>query len=336
MKKKTIVSFILIMSLLLPKTIFANSIETTDEKDKIIQELLDVRAAALNDLFINGVSKESIQAVDAKLTQLGVEFLSEKQVYEQFPETKNDKRLALGGMTQRITNNGSRVSTPTSQHNTWASYRSTYTTGGITYNVQRLIAQPSTSNSPLTNIGTRTITFSRNWIAGVNNAIYSLGQSAVGMIPGSTVALTFYDAVKSFISGISTTTEVSVPHIAYSWSNVTTAVFTYVRQNSQGDESQWLSMISTKTHTVVAYNIPTFNYRTINGSWGLSPQIIQGNRNIYCTPSGYDSISMAVEAYRSSGSLVRNAVSNIQISGPESQSIQTIWPCYPNFPAQCE
>lgn len=316
--------------------IFANNVEHVDEKDSAIQELLDARAALLNDMFLGESERETIQSIDAKLNGLGVEFLSQEQVYKQFPETKNDKQLALTGMTQNATNHSQRVPKPSSQYNTWVSYRSTYTTGGVTYNVQRLIAQPASSSSPLANLGTRTIAFSTNWAAGVANVVASLGQSAAGKIPGSTVVLTFYNAISSFISGVSTTTEVSVPHIAYSWSNVTTAVFTYVRQDSQGDESQWLSMISTKTHTVVAYNIPTFNYKLSSGGWALSPQVIQGSSSIYCTPSGYDSISAAVNAYRSSGSLVRNAVSNIQISGPESQSIQTIWPCYPSFPDHCE
>lgn len=158
-----------------------------------------------------------------------------------------------------------------------------------------------------------------------------------GDIPGASLVLTLYDAVQSFMTGISTTTEVDVPNITYSWSNVTTASFIYVRLNDQTDDYQWLSLISTKTTTAVGYQIPQFSYKKTNGTWVLTPQIIQDSRNINSTPSYYNSTDIAVSAHNSgSGSALQNCVSYVQISGPESKSVQTIYPCYPSFPIHCE
>jgi len=297
-----------------------------------INSLLEKRSNIICKDIIN---ISDLNDVDLKLAKLGIEFLTEDQVKTQFPETKTDKKLALAGQTIQI---ASRVSTPSSNRNTWMSYRtSSYLYGGKKYNIQRLIAQPKQSSSALCNSGSRMVTFSTNWSAGIANVIKSSILSAVGLIQGSTFALAFYDAVSSFLSGISRTTEVKVPHINYSWSSTTTAVFTYIRLESQTDNYQWLSLISTKTQTVVGYTIPTFNYKSSNGYWYLTPKLVQGNRTIYGTPNGYDSYVEAIFAYNSIGGGPRHrAISSITISGPESKTVQVIYPCYPQFPLHCE
>ena len=89
--------------------------------------------------------------------------------------------------------------------------------------------------------------------------------------------------------------------------------------------------------------VPTAN-KLPNATGGMTfprlkteTEVGYNKRTIYATPSGYDSNSAAVNAYKTvSGGPVHNAVSNIQISGPESKNVQTIWPCYPIFPLQCE
>ena len=351
-KIKAVLGMILVISMMFSSPVLAEDITMNDETiyqeinatDVAIQALLDERATILNgsfstkDMSSQDAFVDALNEIDLKLAKLGVAFLDEEEVMEQFPDTKCDKALSLSGKTQQISQNYDiNANRPSSENNSWLTYRTTYVTDGTTYNIQRLIAQPKSTDSPLTDMGSRIVTFSQNWEAGVTNVIYSLAESAVGLIPGSTFALTVYGAASEFLSGISTTTEVSVPNITYSWSSTTTAVFTYVRLDEQSDDYQWLSLISTKTQTAVGYNIPTFNYEQSNGTWGISPEIIQGTRTIENVPTGYDSMEVAIAAYNTvSGGPVRNVVSNIQISGPESKSVETIWPCCPNFPLQCE
>ena len=327
-----------------------NEASSLSSYEQEIESLFDQRAAVLAQIFgeqspqLQSSRIDALNAIDMQLARKGVTFLSLDEVHAQFPETKSNKELSLSGQTMGELQEGAqapRVEVPDSAVNSWASYRSTYTSGGVTYNIQKLIAQPTSSSSPLTDIGTRTITFSRNWQAGATNVLSTLAEAGVGLfveeIPGASIVLTLYDAVKSFFTGISTTTEVDVPNIAYSWSNVTTASFMYVRQNNQTDDYQWLSLICTKTTTAVGYQLPKFDYKNSNGSWVLTPQVVQGSRTIYTTPSSYNSNSLAVSAYTSvSGGPLQNCVSYVEISGPESKRVEKIYPCYPAFPLHCE
>jgi len=334
---------VLVLSMFTTVTVHASNIEMTEEmidpKIQLVQDLLDNRAAILNEMFLiqdkGGLSISEINEIDIALAKMGVEFLSEQQVLEQFPESKGDKSLALLGQTQSDAEIN--MNTPESNKNTWMSIRVSVILGGESYNIQRLIAQPKSQESPLTNLGSRIITYDTNWQAGVDNVLSVLGESAVGLIPGSTIALTLYDAVSGFVSGINRTTEVSVPHITYSWSGVTTAVFMYVRLESQSDDYQWLSLISTKTNTEVGYQIPKFDYEISDGNWGLTPVVVQGNRSIELVPEGYNDNSIALSVYRSGEiSPARTVVYRIQISGAENTDVEYIYPCCPNYPFHCE
>ena len=198
------------------------------------------------------------------------------------------------------------------------------------------MAQPKSDSSPLRDTGSRIVSHSKSWTAGAGKVITSLAESGVGAIPGASTYLTFYNAAKAYISGMSTTTEVKAPKIAYTWSSTTTAVFTFVRKSSQTDDYQWLSLISTKNKTVVGYDIPSFTYKS-GSTWLMEPDVVQGKHTIESVPSGYDDNSVALAAYTSvSGGPVHRAVSYVKISGPESNTVQKISPCYPNFPVHCE
>ena len=231
-----------------------------------------------------------------------------------------------------------KVSLPTSNKNTWMSYRtSNYYYKGKYYNIQRLIAQPKSNDSPLINVWSKIVTYNYNWQAGVYNVIESLAWSAIETIPGASIFVNLYDAISSFISGISRTTEVNIPNIAYSWSSVTTAIFTYVRLESESDNKQILTFISTKTDTVIGYQMPKLYYKNNNGVWVLAPSVIQGKRTINAVPSGFDSINGAIEAYFGGYPIPQRAtVDGIRISGPESKVVHTIYPYKPQFPLHCE
>jgi len=111
----------------------------------------------------------------------------------------------------------------------------------------------------------------------------------------------------------------------------------YVRLESQSDDYQWLSLISTKTNTEVGYQIPKFDYEISDGNWGLTPVVVQGNRSIELVPEGYNDNSIALSVYRSGEiSPARTVVYRIQISGAENTDVEYIYPCCPNYPFHCE
>lgn len=299
--------------------------------------MLDERATVLSEFFFENSNINSrlanLEVIDSKLHECGVEFLSDEQANSLLLEMQKKSGSETGGQGYVI----GRVEPPDTGVNTWMTYRSIYTSNGVSHNIQRLVAQPKLSNSPLANTGSRIITYGVNWAAGTENLIVSTAESLAGNIPGASLVLSVYDAIRSFISGLSTTTEVSAPNITYTWSNVTTATFIYVRLDTESDDAQQLSSISTKTVTAVGYDIPKFNYKAVNGSWVLFPDIIQGKRTIYATPSRYANIADAVDAYNGLYPCpVQNEVYNIKISGPESKNVEVTWPCNPNSPLDCE
>ena len=61
------------------------------------------------------------------------------------------------------------------------------------------------------------------------NALGSAAMSGAGYIPGASLALSVYDVVSSFVSGISKETTITDAEISYTWAQVTTAVFSYVQ-----------------------------------------------------------------------------------------------------------
>ena len=313
-----------------------SSVEISGETEIVIRDFLDDRADILNKISceentsIIAKYEEAINEIDVELMKLGVSILTDEEVGEQFPETSNMNGFSSVEHAQEIV---PLIEVPSSNLNTWFSYRSAYTTGGIEYSLQKLIAQPKASSSPLCDAGTRILENTKSWTAGAGCVLESLAQSAAGEIPGASTILTFYDAAKAYASGISTTTEVKAPKITYTWSGTTTASFIYVKLSGQSDSEQELALVSTKCLTSVAYSIPSFTQK--NGSQWLDPIVITGTREIESTPSGYESSSLAVSAYKSAAILHR-AVNYVQLSGPEEKTIQKIYPCYPSIPAHCE
>ena len=202
-----------------------------------------------------------------------------------------------------------------------------YTYGGKTYEIQTITAQPNEKNSNLKIRGSRAISSTYKWKAGFMDALKTSASSIAGNIPGASVAVSVFDTVSSFLSGISKTTEISSAEIVYSYAHTTTATFKYVKLKGQSDNQQKLTYISTKGTTAVGYQYPEFVYS--GGS--AKPNIIQGNRTINSTPSGYNSNLNAVKAYTGASTLSRAYVSSVTITGIESKTVSKIYPVCPQF-----
>lgn len=318
-----------------------NSIVDIKNKDALkeasIMKLFDERQK----LFFNKpVDISKLNEIDIKLKSLGVEFLTLEEVERQFPETKSIKDMALKGETANKASAGTDVVVnavaPSSNVNTWASYRySNQYYNGKYYNVQKLIAQPISEDSTLWEEGQRTVNFSVNWKAGITNLIQSVALSAAGSI--APTPITVYDALSSVWDGLKTVSDIDPSDATYRWETQTTAVFTYVRLESQSDYYQWLSHISTKCITEVAYIVDVDSWRPNGtGEWIVYPDLEADTRYLYHTPTYYNSTTRALWAYNNVNGTYHDAISEITISGPESKKVQTIYPCYPQFPLHCE
>lgn len=334
MIKRHLLSFLLV-TILLITVLPVGSFASEEEKNPTAMAIESLLEKRLEILSKKECDEERIKEIDSELVGLGVEFLTNEQVATQFPEAKSDRNLALNGET------GSneikpQIGVPSSSVNTWMSYRtSNFLYNGKRYNIQTLTAhpKPGQTNSKLVNIGSRIVTFDRNWKVGTQNLIKSVASSAAGNIPGASLALSVYDAFSSFISGISTTTEINAPNITYSWSTTTSVTFEYVRLESQSDSQQLLSYIGTKVMGEVGYMIPTLSARRSGGSWVAYGKIEKGGFRIYAQPP----LTVPNPAlYGYINGRVDERVREVVISGPESKSVQTIYPHYPIGPAQIE
>lgn len=311
-------------------------------KTNNIKKLLDKRAEIIiKKLTINNTNDLSNSAdndlnnVEKALNNYGVKFLSTKEVIDMFPQVQKFFTDEILNYNYNIENNNNTVipniAKPQTLNTTWSTYRiSNYYYKGKYYNIQMLIAQPNTSQSCLYNFGTRIINFDYNWKAGTYNVIESLAWSTAGSIPGASSAINFYDAISSFISGIDKTTEVKVPHIAYTWSSVTTVAFAFVRLENQSDDYQRLCHISSKAITEVRYSIPKLEYRKNNNGQYISiPKVISDAKTIHSEPNKYHFVYDAVYAYNNLGSPKKEMVEKIKISGPEYKTVEYIYPFCP-------
>ncbi|MDC3417083.1 hypothetical protein [Aquibacillus salsiterrae] len=271
-----------------------------------------------------------MKKVNKDLEKLGVEFLSKKEVKEKFPKYKNEKYLKehLGlEATSLVT---PLIDQPSDTNDVdWSTYRSTVYQDGETYDVQRLVAQPNSSNSELSEHGFRTIRSTYNWKAGYMNVLSTGAKTAAGEIPGAGIALSVYDAFKGMITGISKETTITDANINYSWNIATTAVFSYVKLASQSDDYQDLSYISTRLDGKNFYTLLTFEDE--NGDFKAGGE--QGQRDVFVVPSGYDSGFNAVDAYLSPYAKSRATVTRYDIAGIEGSHVSYVYLVDPSFPA---
>lgn len=302
-----------------------------------IMELYDKRQELF---FQESVDIAKLNEIDAKLKSLGVDFLTLEEVEENFPEIKTQGYALINEKNKNkksaIEDIGVAITKPTSKVNSWSTYReSNKYYQGQYYNIQRLIAQPTSEDSGLWEEGARSVNYSVNWTGGVTNFLSSVAWTAVGSV--YTIPVTVYDCLSSVWDGLKPVTEIDPAKVQYQWETQTTAVFNYVRLENHSDDYQKLSHISTKCITAVAY-IADVDYWKPNGTgeWIAYPFLVADSRNLYHTAKYYCDNSRALWAYKNSATPVQDCIDHITISGPESKTIQNIYPCFPLFPLHCE
>lgn len=260
------------------------------------------------------------------MERVGVKKLSKDEVIEEFPSIKKDieKKGLNANQTTTDTIRAS-IALPTNPNINWSTYTDTLTYNGTNYEVQRLVAQANVQDSPLKDNGSRAISTDYKWAAGAMNLV----KTGAGTIPVIGKILTFYDAVVGTYSAISKTTEIDGADCVYSWSYVSTVVFSYVRASGTSNP-QVLTYVSTKCDAAVGYQLPTFYYKNTNGNYVVTPAIIQGSSSYSMTPAGYDNTYNAVYAFSHGASSA--VVPSFSLTGLDNQSIYLVYPVVPNGP----
>lgn len=306
-----LLTLVLVVSMAVPA--FSEPITATDNAtlDAMIDQLFDRRAE-----LICLEQYDQLDAIDQQLAQLGVEKLAASEVAQ----------IAAKGKSDAVPY----VDVPDSGSVSWYSSRTNYTYDGITYEVQTLTAQPNSNSSNLKVSGSRSLSSTTTWTAGTMNALYVVGTSIAGNIPGASLVMTVLDTVSTFISGVSPTTVISNAEIVYSYAHTTTATFKYVKEAGVSDDYQELTYISTKGTTAVGYMYPTFDY----DGGQVQPNVIQGSRTIYSTPSGYNSTYNAVVAYTDIYAQRTAYVTGVKITGIESKTVSSLSLLCPVSPLQ--
>ncbi|MGM8216679.1 hypothetical protein ACLIA0_14165 [Bacillaceae bacterium W0354] len=178
--------------------------------------------------------------------------------------------------------------------------------------------------------GYKSVRSTYNWKAGSMNLLATGAKTAAGKMPGVGYAITAYDAVKGFTTGISRYTTITDADIMYDWNLQTTAVFSYVKLTHQSDSYQNLSYISTRLDGINGYTVHTFE-NTDDGTLDLGTN--RDGRDVTVIPSGYDSGFNAVAAYNSPYAKSRATVTRYDIGGIEGSNVTYIYLIDPVFPA---
>lgn len=304
----------LLMSVLIVNSFPLNiNASSSIDNDILIDALLDKRAE-----YILSENNEKINELDIQLNSLGVTKLTSSETYQLF----NNTEYTNNSITTYVTK-------PVSDTITWFTSRSDYTYNGTTYEIQTLTAQANSKNSNLTKTGTKVLKSTYDWKIGNMNALKIVGSEIAGVIPGASLAITVYDLLNPYLSGISKETSIVDIEASYTYSHITTVRFKYIKIKGQSDTMQNLTHISTSAITEVTTTVPTIDISTGVGN----PKNISSTERIYTTPSAYNSNSKAINAYINS--TVHKAYANkITVTGIESKNIIIHYPIQPHSPAQ--
>lgn len=337
-----IVALVTIFALALPLNAFATSMDNEnleqENREEQINALLDLRQEIL---FVEPVDIVQLNITDLKLYELGVDFLTEEEVAEQFPEAKASIDCpdnTVAGMSKPADASLNSVVVPESDVNQWLSYRTTnYLYNGAYYNIQRLIAQPlKEEDSLLWSEGIKTVRYSVDWNAGTTTFLKKIVQAGASYV--APITTTVYDALASVWNSLETTSNIKPSDVVYVWENKTTVVFSYVRLESQSDYYQDLVLIASKCQTHVSYVVDIESWsENGDGTSSPVPAHLEDSRMLYSTPTNYNSIPRACYAYNNwYGEPLSDSITSIALSGPESKAVVTIYPCTPQYPYALE
>lgn len=332
MKRKSAVLMCLVLLFSLAMPVFAENVNELDNADdQAIMDLLEQRAMLLRQ---DNPNSSSLADINTRLTELGVTFLSTEEASEHFPdavESVSAHSTETANGTPNI-----RVAVPQSNVNDWSTYRTTYVYNGNVYNIQKLVVIPiDEANSVLWDESAVTINYDINWVAGTTEFFKAV--ASVGVSELAPISSTVYDVFSSVWNGLQTVSTIDPCSVYYTWENSTTVIFSYVRLQSESDDAQRLSLISSSCTTSVGFVADIDRWsESGNGVMIPYPEHEAGSKTISSTPWQYNGNVAACQSYANGVTAANACVKRIRISGPESKVVVNIYPCVPQFPLQCE
>ncbi|MCG7409481.1 hypothetical protein MH117_18900 [Paenibacillus sp. ACRRX] len=241
---------------------------------------------------------EKLAENQMKLEGLGVEFLSTNEVQQRF----GNDAPAEANLNLTSVNNSDLISPyvnpPEKKNIVWKSYRADMVKNSVTYEVQHLTAESNSQSSSLKGTTTAVVQTSSSFGVAVEKLIFTVCKAGASTVSnGVSIAISFYDALKSFISdaNFKATTTVDNVKVTYQTNQYQSIDYMYVKVKSKNDNTQVLSFVTNEVSGDTTAIVPIFKYGANGATSGSSSSTI--NRQFsYKAPKHRDS-AQAVASY---------------------------------------
>ncbi len=318
---KRIISSIMVILLVLSTTITAFAADKVPQSEVIfsgqhsrnmalssvtigdIDQLVDER----NEAYLNG-DNEEVERLTNELHSTGMGTISLDELNQLTGENKSDSKIAARSGA------------------TFETVYSTYTHNGITYDIMRIYATPTTSSN-LYYSGVTALKNSSSATANSMKFISIVAQATAGLASDSLGAIqTVYGALRSSISALSSTSTINNISSSYTWNAAETCVFVYVKSTVTGN---WVMGAQySKASSTVTTVTPTLEY----DSNGAITSAITKTYSGTATPTYYNNTYKAVSEYLGAGLYDLARVNKIVVKGIQGKKIKTINLLNPDTP----
>ncbi|WP_195574981.1 hypothetical protein [Paenibacillus sp. 1001270B_150601_E10] len=269
-------------------------IEVNPERTDEIEKLYDERTR----LIQSDDNGEKLAENQMKLEGLGVEFLSTNEVQQRFGDDAPVAALLNATNVNELNSISPYVNPPEKKNIVWTSFRADMVKNGVTYEVQHLTAQSNSQPSSLKGTSTAVVQTSSSFGVAVEKLIFTVCKAGASTVSnGVSIAISFYDALKSFISdaNFNATTTVSNVKVTYQTNQYQSIDYMYVKVKSKNDNTQVLSFVTNEVSGDTTAIVPVFTYGSNGATSGSTSSTI--NRQFsYKAPKHRDS-SQAVASY---------------------------------------
>ena len=342
MKKKIcsiLALFVVLFSLSF--TAFASSARTFSQDYTIVED--DMIASTIS-LFSTNTKIVRVSDIQKLLDERTSALLNhDQQAYNEITNTLRaygvneiafeDIDTLLGDNFEPVTY-GAPNQTSTTKNSVFEYYYTTYTYGGVTYDVMRILASPNMNtvgDTVLYHSGSMTLYNSKpSTLIGMN--LLKIGiTSLIGTSNGGSVLVTLYDAVDAVHSGLSSSAKVSNVQANYQWNLAEDCSWIYV--SKKGESNYKLSGRYHKGSMGVLVGVPKL---VVNGM-NSTAYINSVNRQLTAVPKNYDSTYYAVRTFASGKvGVYESYISSLPVVGLEGKTVATAVLSNPFYPVYAQ
>lgn len=333
----------LIISLLLSSNAFASAsgIDNPNaEQDALVAQIDLLFNERRQIVFSDYPDLERLDEIDIALCNLGVDFHTEEEAAQLFPDAVTSVDLSPDSTSignENIAMPAFDIDGWTNSKNLWTSYRvSDYYCEDEWLNIQRVQVQPLSEESSLWEEDATYVDFTDSpAFVATSNILDLTVSTALGYI--HPVAPTIYDLLSRGIELAVATFEVDLNDIEYRWECATTVVFSYVRYENQTDYDQLLTLVTSKCDVAVACIMDIEEIRYLeNGMTAPNPALIAEDYEITTQSHNHNSNGRAGFLFLRATSLEPSLeyITQIKATAPGATEEFYIFPSTPRFPLQ--